>query len=91
MTGTTFTRVWRQEVIKTQVTRQGVNAVVYDRESGDEIENEMFPDAEAAIEWIKYLLPYDNYEIKQFTNPSTQREAIDVVPSEGDYMGTVWL
>jgi hypothetical protein len=51
----------------------------------------MFPDAEAAIGWIKYSLPCDDYSIKQFTNPSTNRPAIDVVPSEGDYMGTVWL
>jgi len=90
MTGTTFTRVWRQEIIKTQVARQGVNAVINDRESGDEMDNQMFPDAEAAIEWIKYSLPYDDYEIKQFTTPKG-RQAIDVVPSEGDYMGTVWL
>ena len=62
MTGTTFTRVWRQEIIKTQVARQGVNAVINDRESGDEMDNQMFPDAEAAIEWIKYSLPYDDYE-----------------------------
>ena len=91
MTESTFTRVIRREVIKTQVTRQGVNAVIYDRSSGNEIDNDIFPDAEAAISWIKYSLPYDDYEIKQFTTPDTGRQAIDVLPTEGDYMGTVWL
>lgn len=87
MTETTITHVFQTKISQ----RQGVNAVIYERSDGNEVDNEMFPDAEAAIEWIKYSLPYDNYEIKQFTNPSTQRQAIDVVPSEGDYMGTVWL
>lgn len=91
MTESTFIRILHREVAKAQKTRQGVNAVIYERTNGNEIDNQLFSDSEAAIGWIKYSLPYDDYEIRQFTNPVNGRPAIDVMPSEGDYMGTVWL
>ena len=87
MTETTITHVFQTKISQ----RQGVNAVIYERSDGNEMDSKMFPDAEVAIEWIKYFLPYDNYEIKEFVHPQNGRPAIDVLPSDGDYMGTVFL